>query len=356
MSENEGIRTYELTKTFSTRERMFGPRRVKTAVDGLTLNIPRGRVTGLLGLNGAGKTTTIKMLSTLLRPDGGRATVDGVDLVARPREVRSRINLIAGGERMVYARMTGHENLHYFGQLYDVPRQVLRERITHLLDLVGLTDAAHTPVERYSRGMTQRLAIARGLINDPDYLLLDEPTLGLDAPIARDLRAVVRSLADDGKGVLLTSHYLAEVEELCGHVYVIAEGTHLAEGSPAELTAQTGCHHAVEVTVPGPGPDVVTAVREFAAARGAELREEAVEPDCVRFAVSHPEDIAGSLVTAVVGAGGSVLGLSVKDPSLEDAVMRLSRPAGAGTRPESEPAAGPAARSATEPEKEAAAV
>lgn len=352
----EGMRTRELTKVFATRDKMFGPRRTRTAVAGLSLDIPRGRVTGLLGLNGAGKTTTIKMLSTLLRPDSGTATVDGIDLVARPREVRSRINLIAGGERMVYARMTGHENLHYFGQLYDVPRQVLRERIPALLDLVGLAAAAHTPVERYSRGMTQRLAIARGLINDPDYLLLDEPTLGLDAPIARDLRAVVRSLAENGKGVLLTSHYLAEVEELCGHVYVIADGAHLAEGSPAELTAQTGCHHTVEVTVPRPGAAVLTAVREFAAARGAELREEAAEPDCVRFAVGHPDDIAGSLVTAVVAAGGAVQGLAVSDPSLEDAVMRLSRPAeearpsgtgtgtgaGAGARAEDGTAAVPA--------------
>src|ERR1044072_4640889 len=181
----------------------------KVAVDGLNLSIPGGRVAGLLGLNGAGKTTTFKILATLLRQTSGTVSVGGLDPVRQPHAVRKRINLIAGGERMVYARMTGRENLWYFGQLYDLPTKVLKPRIEELLALVGLTDAATTRVEQYSRGMTQRLSIARGLINDPDYLLLDEPTRGLDAPIARDLRKVVAGLAERGKGVLLTSHYLA---------------------------------------------------------------------------------------------------------------------------------------------------
>lgn len=327
----DGIVATHLAKTFRVRDRLFGSRTDRTAVADLTLSVPPGRITGLLGLNGAGKTTTIKIFATLLRPTSGSVTVDGQDIVTQARLIRRRINLIAGGERMVYARMTGRENLRYFGLLYGVPGDVLRRRIDELLDLVGLVGAADTVVERYSRGMTQRLSIARGLINDPRYLLLDEPTLGLDAPIARDLRQVVRRLAEEGKGVLLTSHYLKEVEELCGHVYVIAAGRHVTEGTPAELTAATGGRRMVQVTVPDATEAVLSAVSALA------LRSDAVADNTARpdgttsITLTHRDDLVGPLVSAIVSAGGSVCELKVTEPSLEDAVLALadrpSRPA-----------------------------
>ncbi|MFG3436247.1 ABC transporter ATP-binding protein [Nonomuraea sp. NPDC047897] len=304
------IETVHLRKEFGT----------KVAVHDLNLTIPLGRVTGLLGLNGAGKTTTIKILATLLRQTSGTVSVGGLDPVRQPHAVRRRINLIAGGERMVYARMTGRENLWYFGQLYDVPGRVLRPRIAELLDLVGLAEAADIRVERYSRGMAQRLSIARGLINDPDYLLLDEPTLGLDAPIARDLRRVVAVLAERGKGVLLTSHYLAEVEQLCAHVYVIGDGRHLAEGAPAELVARTGCQRTVRVTVVELTPRVEAAARAFAPA----VR---IAPGGV-VEFSGPGDVAGALTTTIIEAGGALKGLEIAEPTLEDAILALNdRPA-----------------------------
>ncbi|UYQ62803.1 ABC transporter ATP-binding protein [Streptomyces peucetius] len=315
----QGIAVRALRKEFPVRDKgIFGPRTTKTAVDGLDLDIPPGRITGLLGLNGAGKTTTIKTVATLLRPTSGSVTVDGLGTVTDARAVRRRINLIAGGERMVYTRMTGRENLWYFGQLYDVPKARLRARTDELLALVGLTDAADTMVERYSRGMAQRLAIARGLINEPAYLLLDEPTLGLDAPIARDLRRVVADLAAAGTGVLLTSHYLAEVEELCGHVYVISAGRHLAEGSPAQLKAATGSHRTVRITVTNPGEATDAAVAPF----GATTRLLADGSQLVTL--RHPDDIAGPLAAAIVGAGGSIGGLEIAEASLEDAILTLA--------------------------------
>ncbi|NML50147.1 ABC transporter ATP-binding protein [Streptomyces sp. R302] len=314
-----GIQVRALRKDFPVRDKgLFGPRGTKRAVDGLDLDIPPGRITGLLGLNGAGKTTTIKILATLLRPTSGTVRVDGLDTVADARAVRRRINLIAGGERMVYTRMTGRENLRYFGRLYDVPTPELRTRIDELLDLVGLTDAADTTVERYSRGMTQRLAIARGLINSPDYLLLDEPTLGLDAPIARDLRRVVAALAAAGTGVLLTSHYLAEVEELCGHVYVISGGRHLAQGSPAELKTATGSHRTVRVTVTDPGDHTAAVATRFGATR------EPLPNGAEAIVLRHPGDMAGPLAAALVEAGGSIGGLEITEASLEDAILRLA--------------------------------
>lgn len=332
-----GIVTTDLRKVFPVRRR---PRwrspapgaEPVAAVDGLSLVIPAGQVTGLLGLNGAGKTTTIRILSTLLRPSSGRATVDGLDVVADAREVRRRINVIAGGERMVYSRLTARENLWYFGQLYDVPRARLRCRIEDLLTLVGLGDAADTAVERYSRGMRQRLVIARGLINDPAYLLLDEPTLGLDAPIARELRALVAELAAGGVGVLLTSHYLAEVEQLCRHVYVIARGALLAQGSPAALMGQTDRQHTVQVTLAAAGPAVPAALRALSDDTGAELDHDLDDDGRDRFTLRHRDDLAGPTATAVIRAGGAISRLNVTPPTREDAILALTRPVPAGVR------------------------
>jgi ABC-2 type transport system ATP-binding protein len=318
-----GIQTVGLGMTFPGRR---GLRRgaPKVAVDGLTLAIPPGRVTGLLGLNGAGKTTTIKIMATLLRPTSGTIHVDGLDVVAKPRDVRRRINLIAGGERMVYMRMTGRENLWYFGQLYDVSRTVLRKRIDELLELVGLTDDRDTAVEKYSRGMTQRLSIARGLINDPAYLLLDEPTLGLDAPIARDLRKVVARLANEGRGVLLTSHYLDEVEELCDHVYLISDGKHLAKGSPDELMAAAGCDRSVRVVITNPSAPIRAVATEFAAKLGVTPSMVTGENGELEITVRHAEDVAGPLMSALVTGGAAISQLEALQPSLEDAVLTLA--------------------------------
>ncbi|RKR91083.1 ABC-2 type transport system ATP-binding protein [Micromonospora pisi] len=319
-----GIIARDLGKTFTVRTGLFGRRVEKTAVHGLSLEVPPGRVTGLLGLNGAGKTTTIKMMSTLLRPTSGTVRVDGLDTVADARAVRRRINLIAGGERMVYAQMTGRENLHYFARLYGLPGALRRRRAQELLDVVGLSEAGDTLVERYSRGMAQRLSIARGLVNDPDYLLLDEPTLGLDAPIARELRQLVANLVRGGKGVLLTSHYLAEVEELCEHVYVISAGRHLTEGSPAELTATAGCHRTVRVTVRDASAAVAATVAEFAGRLGTRAEETVDADGALVVSMAHPDEIAGPLVTAIVAAGGTITDLTVTNPSLEDAIVTLT--------------------------------
>ncbi|WP_371785131.1 ABC transporter ATP-binding protein [Streptosporangium subroseum] len=321
---NGSIETANLVKLFPVSRRVFRPNEFKVAVDGLSMSIPRGRVTGLLGLNGAGKTTTIKILATLLRPTSGSVRVDDLDVVKDANAVRRRINLIAGGERMVYARMTGRENLWYFGQLYDVPRAVLRPRTDELLRLVGLEKAGDIVVERYSRGMAQRLSIARGLINDPSYLLLDEPTLGLDAPIARELRLVVARLANEGRGVLLTSHYLAEVEELCDHIYVIGEGRHVAEGSAAALKAAGGCRPTVRIVVTNPTALIEAAAADFAGRIDVTPVFERHETGALVVELRHPDEVAGPLASALVAAGAELGGLSVVEPTLEDAILSLA--------------------------------
>lgn len=209
---------------------------VVEAVKGIDLDIPKGKIIGLLGVNGAGKTTTAKMLSTLLRPTEGCIHMDGIPYESQIKSVKKRINMIAGGERMIYWRLTARENLMYYGQMYGLTGIALKSRVVHLLQEVGLNQHTDIPVEKFSKGMKQRLQIARGMINNPDYIFLDEPTLGLDVPIAKEMRQMFQHMAKkEDKGVLLTTHYMQEVEELCDYVYIMADGRVVEEGAVNDL-------------------------------------------------------------------------------------------------------------------------
>jgi ABC-2 type transport system ATP-binding protein len=333
VSAAPGIVAEGLTKVYvDHRRRLFRSERIEVpAVVGLDLQVRPGEVTGLLGLNGAGKTTTIKMLSTLLLPTAGTATVDGLDLVREARAIRRVINMVAGGERMVYWRLTGRENLWYFAQLYDVPRAGLKDRIDGLLRLVGLSDAADMAVERYSKGMKQRLQLARGLINEPRYLFLDEPTIGLDAPIAREMRRMVSQMAADGRGVLLTSHYLQEVDELCSHVYLIHRGRLIAEGSPAELKALAGQERSVSVLLSELPDPVASALRGLAAETGAGL-ETGATAEGIRVTLRHRDDLSGRIASTVALSGTPIIRLESLEPTLENAVMALTEKVGGDAR------------------------
>ena len=234
------IQAERLSKTYVLKEKshLFGKKKVRqiSAVRDISLEIPKGKITGVLGINGAGKTTTIRMLASLITPTSGSLTMDGVDAVKNHLWVKERINMISGGERNLYWRLTAQENLRYLGSLYGIGKKELEERIGELLKTVGLEEAKDIPVERYSKGMKQRLQIARGLINEPEYLFLDEPTLGLDILIAKEIRELIHSLAKErGKGILLTTHYISEAEELCDYIYVLDQGQIIARGTKEEL-------------------------------------------------------------------------------------------------------------------------
>ena len=213
--------------------------KVRRAVRDLSFSVQEGEIFGLLGQNGAGKTTTIKMLTTLLAPTGGTCKVLGWSTFGEEKRIRARINFIFGGEMGVYRRLSARDNLRYFSNLYLIPRKEQDVRIQKILGLVELAERADDLVETYSKGMIQRLQIARGLINDPEILFMDEPTVGLDPVGARMLRDIIRRLKEDGKTVLLTTHNLAEVEELCDRLVVINKGKLIASGTPAEIKADS---------------------------------------------------------------------------------------------------------------------
>jgi ABC-2 type transport system ATP-binding protein len=290
------------------------------AVDDLSFQVEAGELFGLLGPNGAGKTTTVKMLTTLLIPTSGSGRVLGLDIVRQADELRGRIGFIFGGERGLYWRLSGQDNLRYFASLYHVDPEVSRKRIPYLLELVGLTDRAAEKVEGYSRGMKQRLHIARTLLHDPPLLFLDEPTIGLDPVGAREIRHVVRELQAAGKTILLTTHYMFEADALCRRVGVINHGRLVALDTPQGLKHLVRDQSVIEVELFGAPPEVVDRIRRqsYVGAVSVEDQEQRqlllVQSERGAEAV---QDVLAELRDMRIGK------VTVREPTLEDAYIRL---------------------------------
>lgn len=210
-------------------------KKITRAVDKLSFEVNKGEIFGLLGPNGAGKTTTIKILTTLLAPTAGEVYMFGYKPFGQEKEIRPLINFIYGGERNLYWRITARENLMYFSDLYKIDKYTRNKRVPELLELVGLSDRADERVENYSKGMKQRLQIARGLVNDPEVLFLDEPTIGLDPVGARDLRQIIKTLKSRGKTIVLTTHYMFEADELCDRIGIVNKGKLIKLDTPENL-------------------------------------------------------------------------------------------------------------------------
>ena len=315
------IEAHDLHRTYRTTTGTFR-RRAKDveAVRGVSFEVGEGELFGLLGPNGAGKTTTIKMLITLLIPTAGTARVLGHDVVKDAREVRRRIGYVFGGERGVYERLSGYDNLRYFAELYGVPPRIQKQRIEELLELVGLKGREHERAEGYSRGMKQRLHVARGLLHDPKVLFLDEPTIGLDPVGARDLRSTIASLTEAGKTVLMTTHYMFEADSLCDRIAVISRGEIVAEGTPIELKSRVESGSVTEVEVYGVPEDTIERLRrlEGVLAVWVEEREQTQV-----LSVQTRADV--QLTASILGHldGSSIGRISQREPTLEDAYVAL---------------------------------
>ncbi len=246
--DGPAIRVRDVKRTYESRKGFFFQEKVRTeALRGVDLEVARGELFGLLGPNGAGKTTLVKVLSTLLLPTSGSVEVLGIDVAKDPRRVRPRIGLVLGGERGLYNRISARENLRYFSDLYGVPPSQQGRRIDEVLATVGLTEAADRRVEEFSRGMKQKLHLARGILHEPELLFLDEPTIGLDPKSAREMRKLIRSLVAKGVTVLLTSHYMFEAEELCHRVAVLSRGRIVARDTVQGLRRLVGGDRTMEV-------------------------------------------------------------------------------------------------------------
>lgn len=315
------VEARDLSRTFRTHTGVVRrTRKDVEAVKGVSFDIAPGELFGLLGPNGAGKTTTIKMLITLLLPTGGSARVLGYDVVGDVRDVRRRIGYVFGGDRGLYERLSGFDNLRYFSELYGVAPREQKARIGELLELVGLTGREGERVEGYSRGMRQRLHIARGLLHDPDVLFLDEPSIGIDPVGARELRATIGTLSDQGKTVLLTTHYMFEADELCDRIAVIRQGEIVAEGTPAQLKERVSGGRVLEVETYGMPDESVVAVGQLPGVASAVVEERGQ----VQLLVVKV-DTGAEVTHEVLGRLGDVrVGrVSHREPTLEDAYVEL---------------------------------
>lgn len=225
------IRAQELTRTFK------GKNGTVTAVNRVTFHIRKGEVVGMIGENGAGKTTTLRMIAGLLEPTSGTLEVMGEDIRNNARKARSRIGVLFGGETGLYDRLTARENLEYFARLYGIGRHESQERIKQLAVQFGMKEYLDRKVGGFSKGMRQKVAIARTLIHDPDLILFDEPTTGLDITSANIFRQLVRQLSREGKTIVFSSHIMEEVQMLCSSAILIHKGRLVYHGSLEELYA-----------------------------------------------------------------------------------------------------------------------
>jgi ABC-2 type transport system ATP-binding protein len=319
------IEVEQLTRRYRSRTGTFRRRTaIVEALRGVSFDVERGELFGLLGPNGAGKTTLIKVLTTLLLPSSGSARVLGFDVRRQARQIRGRVGYVFGGDRGLYDRLSALDNLRYFADLYKVPPRARRARIDSLLELVELKGRERERVETYSRGMRQRLHIARGLLHDPEILFLDEPTIGLDPIGARELRETIRGLHEAGKTILLTTHYMYEADALCQRIAVIANGSFVATGTPADLKETVGDHTIVEIETFGIADETVERLRRVPGVSGVgvETRDQA-QVLLVQSAVGA--DVVRALLNELEGsATGKVI---IREPTLEDAYVELVRSA-----------------------------
>lgn len=298
------------------------------AVRDVSLRVDEGTILGVLGPNGAGKTTTVRMLTTLSRPDAGRAWVAGHDVVADPRAVRRRIG-VTGQNATLDENLTGRENLEMVAQLGGAARATARSRAVEMLERFELPDAADRVVKGYSGGMKRRLDLAASLVGRPSVLFLDEPTTGLDPSSRSGMWDIIRELVADGTTVLLTTQYLEEADLLADRIVVIDHGTVIAEGTSAQLKARVGGER-LHLVLTEPHPDARRLLEPFAAG------EVVVDGRAVTVPVDPAPGLATTVVRILDGAGIAVDDVEVRRPSLDDVFFALTGHAAepdAGTDP-----------------------
>lgn len=319
--ETFAIEVKNLRREFVTRSFFGKSSRVTEALAGVSFEVKWGELFGLIGPNGAGKTTTIKILTTVLTPTSGSASVLGYDVRKDIYKIRKRIGIVFGGERGLYNRVTAVENMKYFSDLYGVDPATSRKRIPELIRLVGLKGRENEKVEKYSRGMKQRLHIAKALVNDPELVFLDEPTIGLDPAGARDIREMIREMEKWGKTILLTTHYMFEADELCKRIAVISKGKIVAMDSPSGLKKLVKDISVVELQTYGATQSFVDKLKSIEGVIRvvAELESE-------RQFIKIQTPIAADVLTKVTQAsndGVKIIDKGIKEPTLEDAYLRL---------------------------------
>lgn len=315
------INVSDVRRTYTTSKGMFRKQTSEVeALSGISFSVNEGEIFGLLGPNGAGKTTMIKILTTMLIPSSGSVSILGYDPVREYAALRPHINFILGGERNLYWRLTAYQNLAYFADLYKLPRRGQEARIQHLLELVGLQDVAHQKVETFSKGMKQRLQIARGIINEPKIVFLDEPSIGLDPASARNLRDILRHLKEQGTTILLTTHYMYEADELCDRIAFIDKGQLIAIDRPDNLKRTTDQASVIECTIAGATEYMLEALRLLPIVQHMQMKQQDSSTH-IRLHTTAPQIAVSHIYEQMKEA--EILDLSIAKPSLEDVYLQI---------------------------------
>lgn len=305
-----------LTKEFKTL----------TAVQQVDLRVAEGEILALLGPNGAGKTTTIRMLASILRPTAGGARVAGYSVTSDAAQVRSRVGLLTEHHGL-YTRMRAPTYLQFFAEAYGLSESDLGPRVAELLDEFGLTDAADLRLGQYSRGMRQKLALARALLHDPPVLMLDEPTSAMDPSSARLVRQRIQGLRSSNRAIIVCTHNLSEAEALADRIAIIRRGRIIAHGTPADLKQQLLGDPIMEVRLAG-------AINGAEGALPAAAKPIASGPNWIRYRVNDPTQINPSVLQALAASGAQVVTLSEVGRSLEEVYLEV---VGMADRAEMEP-------------------
>jgi ABC-2 type transport system ATP-binding protein len=338
LNDNDMIRTAGLVKRYGK----------VTALDGLDLSVPQGTVLGLLGPNGAGKTTAVRILTTLLEPDGGTATVAGIDVATEPGKVRERIGL-SGQNAAVDEHLTGYENLDMVGRLYHLGKQRSRERARELLERFDLVEAGDRPTKTYSGGMRRRLDLAAALVAEPQVLFLDEPTTGLDPRSRMLMWETIQDLVRGGSTVLLTTQYMEEADRLADDIVVIDRGRKIAQGTANELKAQIGGER-VEVILSDPGG--IPAARSIL--EGLSVGDVQIDEQTRRLTapVAGGVDVLKQVLQRFEDQNVDIVDVGTRRPTLDDVFLSLTGHA-AEEAVEADGSARPKRRRADVREKEA---
>jgi|Deesub1362B_J571_1020462.scaffolds.fasta_scaffold00003_571 ABC-2 type transport system ATP-binding protein len=328
------INAERLVKRYITHLRKGIFKREKKIVEALkevSFDVRYGEIMGLLGPNGAGKTTTVKILSTLLIPDGGRAIVAGYDVLEEPEKVRENIGVTLSVEKGFFWKLTGRENLKYFGMLKGLKGKELDKRVNQLLKELGLEEleASDKLCEEYSLGMKARLALSRALLTDPPVVILDEPTLGLDPPSARTIRTLLIDMAKTrGKGVLVTTHNMFEAELICDRVAIINEGVIVAIGTVPELKRYVSGKVSIEVVAGGLDLGHDPDLSKLGFTRDEVVGTIDTEEGRLRVKIlcspGEEEDMIAEVIRRIGAAGGKVHRVDILEPSLEDVFIALT--------------------------------
>ena len=323
--KNHAIEVKDLKKEFEKKEKTgFWKKKNKKkevflAVDNISFNVERGEIFGFLGPNGAGKTTTIKMISTLLIPTSGSVKVNNIDVVEKPMEVLKSLGTVLAGERSSYWKLTGRENLEYFAAMNGIKGKEAEEKINYLLNRFNLEKRANETVEKYSTGMKQRVALAKALIADPKILILDEPTSGLDPQSARNLRELILEIKEEGRTILLTTHYMEEADELSDRIAIIDHGKIIAMDTPENLKHNLEDTNSILLELNNWNEDILNEIKNVNSKYKEDTRTWEVKVHMV-----NGDNGVNDLIASISSTHTKIMNFKVEEATLEDVFINLT--------------------------------